>query len=135
MAVSPTLSYCNRCGAELKPKRNSEMKLSEASTDSLVWAIATVTIVGLGVVIGMMAVMKRVLYFSDALIVGFTLLTFLSFLGVDIVFIWVLLRSKMAAGKSEIEERNMRALSAPAMGVTEHTTRTLETADKQSKLE
>ena len=95
VAIKPGLSYCNHCGAELKAKQHGRAKLSETSLESLVWAIASVTIVGLGAVIGLMAVLKEVLHFNDGLIIAFSLLGFLSFLGVDCVFIWVLLRLRM----------------------------------------
>lgn len=144
--VTPGLSYCNRCGAELSAKERGGGKLSDASLDSLVWAIATVTIVGLGSVIGFMAVMKNVVHFNDTLIFTFTLLSFLTFMGVDAVFIWVLLRSKMGDKKvngsnrfkelttKEIGEAKAHSLAEPAMSVTEHTTRTLE-AELQRKSE
>lgn len=146
-AVTPGLSYCNRCGAELKTKESSPAKLSETAPDYLVGAITAVTILGLGTTIGLMAVMKEVVHFSDGLIIAFTCLSFLTFLGVDSVFIWLLLRSrkgaKEAGGMSEGKEMARREvdvakrgmLSEAALSVTEHTTRTLETADMQKKAE
>jgi hypothetical protein len=110
-----------------------------------VWAIASVTIVGLGIVIGMMAVMKEVLHFNDGLIIAFSFLSFLSFLGVDMVFIWVLLRSRTGAKETggthqekhitrrELDEAHVRVLAEPALSVTEHTTRTLEGAERNHK--
>jgi hypothetical protein len=146
-AVTPALSYCNRCGAELKAKEHGSTNLFEVPTESLVWAITTVTIVGLGAVIGIMAVMKEVLHFNEGLIILFTLLSFVTFLGVDSVFIWLLLRSRMvgkeASGKTQEKElttsglgkATARALAEPALSVTEHTTRTLEPVDRQHKRE
>lgn len=145
--VTPGLSYCNRCGTELSAKDRSGNKLSDSSLDSLVWAIAVVTIVGLGAVIGLMAVMKNVIHFDNTLILVFTFLSFFTFMGVDAVFIWVLLRSKMSDKKipgidrskelttKEIGEAKARSLAEPAMSVTEHTTRTLDAAERQLKTE
>jgi hypothetical protein len=147
MAVKPGLSYCNHCGAELKPKQHSLTRLPETSLESLVWAIAAVTIVGLGVTIGLMAVMKEVLHFNDGLIIAFSLLSFLSFLGVDSAFIWVLLRLRLGAKEEEVggtQEKitrrglgreQARALAEPALSVTDQTTRTLEHADGGRKAE
>ena len=137
-AVPTSSTYCNRCGTEVKPKQSGPMKLSETTPESLVWATAVVTIVGLGVTIGMMAVMKEVLHFSDALIVAFTLLTFLTFLGVDAVFIWALVRSMKGPGETSkkglstkgLDEPNVRVLPEPSLTVTEHTTRTLDPVEK-----
>jgi uncharacterized paraquat-inducible protein A len=145
-AVKPGLSYCNRCGAELteggRPARQQELP-----PESLVWAITAITIVGLGGVIGLMAVMKKVLHFNEALITAFTLLFFLSFLGADVVFIWLLLRSKTGVrdayrmtrqkglNTKELGETKARPLPEPALSVTEHTTRTLEPVDGKHKTE
>ena len=133
-AVPAGSSYCNRCGTDMKPKQSGPAKLSETAPESLIWAIAAVTIVGLGVVIGMMAVMKEVLQFNTHLIVAFTLLSFFTFMAVDAVFIRVLLRS--GVGAKEVFEKNLstkgldeprvRALPEPGLTVTEHTTRTLD---------
>jgi hypothetical protein len=142
-ALVPGLSYCNRCGTELKPKQSGPMKLSETAPEYLVGAITAVTIVGLGIVIGMMAVMKQVLHFDNMLIIAFSLLTFLTFIGVDSVFIWVLLRSKWSAKgapgiaqdkgftRRELDEAKRPALSEAAPSVTENTTRSLERLSKE----
>jgi hypothetical protein len=137
-AVPPGLSYCNRCGADLRAKEQSVIKSSEASPDSLTWAIVAVTVVGLGAVIALMTIMKEVLHFNDGLIIGFSLLTFLSFLVVDAVFIWKFLRSmrdaKEAGDISQLKEATRRefrpapaaSLPEPVPSVIDHTTRTLE---------
>ena len=140
-AVSAGLAYCNRCGAELSNQHNST-KLSATSMESLVWAIATVTIVGMGAVIGLMAVMKEVLHFSDLLILIFSLLFLAAFMGVDLVFIR-LLYSKFGVRRNpsptpraelrtkDLDEPKVRTLSEAPASVAEHTTRTLETADRE----
>ncbi|HKS43102.1 MAG TPA: zinc ribbon domain-containing protein [Blastocatellia bacterium] len=140
-AVPAGSTYCNRCGTDLKPKQSGSTKLSETMPESLIWAIAAVTIVGLGVVIGMMAVMKEVLHFETPLIVAFTLLSFLTFIGVDAVFISVLLRSRVGARElfeknfstKGLDERNVRSLPEPGITVTEHTTRTLDHVESDRK--
>jgi zinc ribbon protein len=141
-AVPTGSSYCNRCGTEFKPKQSGQTKLSETMPESLIWAIASVTIVGLGVVIGMMAVMKEVLHFETPLIVAFTLLSFLTFMAVDAVFIRVLLRSGIGVKEvfqksfstKGLDEPHVRVLPEPGLTVTEHTTRTLEHAESDRKL-
>lgn len=146
MTVSPSLSYCNRCGAEVNAKDRSPNKRSEASQESLVWALASVTIVGIGAVIGLMAVMKEVVHFNNDLILGFTLLTFLAFLGVDSVITWLLLRPRRGARAyfraqqkelttNELEESKAHVLSEPSFSVADHTTHTLEPADRKRQTE
>lgn len=142
-ALTPGLSYCNRCGAELGAKDRSAARPKEAPQESLVWALVAVTVVGLGGLIGLMAVMKNVLQFNDGLIIAFSLLFFLAFLGVDAVFIWLLLRSKIGdrfgAGIAqqkvrstiELSEARARVLPEPASSITEHTTRTMDPVDEE----
>ena len=140
-AATPNSTFCNRCGAELGAKKG----LREASLDSLVWAMACVTIVGLGALIGLMAVMKEVLHFNDGLIIAFSLLWFLAFLGVDSAFVWLLVRTKNGE-RSALEisadrwrfkkgegEDQARALPEPALSVTEHTTRRIEHAREEEQ--
>jgi hypothetical protein len=147
-AVNQGLSYCNYCGAELNRKPGGAgPKLSETTLESLVWAIVAVTVVGLGVVIGLMAVMKEVLHFNEGLIIAFSLLSFLSFLGIDCVFIWVLLRlrigDKEAGGvtqqkgisTTELGDTKARMLPEPLLSVTEHTTRTLDPVESKRQTE
>ena len=137
--VARDLSYCNRCGAKLNgAKGDAEAKASELFPDSLIWAIVSVFVVGLGTTIGLMALMKELLNFSTGLIVLFTSLSFLMMLVVESVFIWLLLsrrRSVKEAGEAgrlqeqtttELGEAQARALNPPAPSVTEHTTRTFE---------
>ena len=143
-AVPPGLSYCNRCGADLRVKEETPVKRSGPSPDSLVWGIVGVTIVGLFLVIALMVFMKD-LHFNDGLINGFAVAAFLSFLLVDILFAWLLLSSKRGQKQSsdlaELKAELRRELSAaqphslpePVQSVTEHTTRTLESVPRNSK--
>ena len=146
-ALTPGLSYCNRCGAELGTKDRSTDKPKEAPQEALVWAIVAVTVVGLGGLIGLMAVMKESLHFNDVPIIAFSLLFFLTFLGVDIVFIRLLLRSMSAArypegvtqqkarSTNELIDAKPRALSEQAASITEHTTRTMDPVHIERKTE
>ena len=143
-AVPPGLSYCNRCGADLRVKEETPVKRSGPSPDSLVWGIVGVTIVGLFLVIALMVFMKD-LHFNDGMINGFAVAAFLSFLLVDVLFAWLLLSSKrgqkessdLAELKAELRRElggaQTHSLPEPAPSVTEHTTRTLEPVSRSSK--
>ena len=136
-AVPAGLSYCNRCGADLRPKESNVAKRREASPDSLVWGMVGVTTVGLGTVIALMVIMQDVARSNQGLINGFVAMTFLAFLLIDALFAWLLLRSKKSASENidiiQLKE-SIRAelqaaqtgLAEPASSVTDHTTRTLE---------
>jgi predicted nucleic acid-binding Zn ribbon protein len=136
-SVPSSSSYCNRCGAELNAKGRSESRPSATYPESLIWAIVAVTVGGLAILIGLMAMMKEA-HFDSGLTAGFSGLAFLLILAAESVFIWLLLRSKKGPKETgdfiqpqkptmrELDAVQPRALPEPASGVTEHTTRTLE---------
>ena len=144
-AVTAGLSYCNRCGAELNAnsttKKSDEVKGTDLP-ESLVWAIVSVSVGGLGVMIGLMAVMKNELHFANGMIFLISLLSFALLLGAEAIFIWLLLSSQRRALRREREgtvttqfkevatkelgEPQGSFLPEPAVSVTEHTTHTLE---------
>jgi hypothetical protein len=152
--VTPGLGYCNRCGAEVnaKPATKEAGGAKESYLpESLVWSILGVSVGGLGVLIGLMAVMKNELHLANGLIVLFSLLSFLLLLAAEGTFIWLLLSSQRraqsrkneAAGIAQVKgtatkelgERQERLLAEPAVSVTEHTTRTLEPVYRERKRE
>ncbi|MGH9428964.1 MAG: hypothetical protein ACRD2L_21985, partial [Terriglobia bacterium] len=117
-----------------------------AIPESMVWAIVAVSVGGLAMLIGLMAVMKEA-GFSDGLIALFSMLSFLLLLGAESVFIWLVLRSRSAAKKPfvlpqsrelttrELGERQVGALPEPVPSVTEQTTRTLEPVSRERRTE
>jgi uncharacterized paraquat-inducible protein A len=146
--VAQGVSYCNICGAKLnKAKDESLPKPAELFPESLVWAIVAVFTIGLGVTIGLMAMMKELLNFGQGLIIGFTLLSFLLTFVVEGVLIWMLLESKRNAQKAggavqlkdqttkELDAAQVRTLPEPVSSVTEHTTRTFEPIYRERKSE
>lgn len=148
--VTPGLSYCNRCGSELNAKPDSKKSGSTKSStlpESLVWAIVGVSVGGLALIIGLMAVMKHELHFSDGLILIFSLLSFALLLAAESVFIWLLFNSARrgklrepdpgdthqlrGSATKELAEPEQRFLSEPALSVTEQTTRTLDRVPRE----
>src|SRR5258706_15145843 len=100
--------------------------------ESLVWAIAAVTIVGMGAVIGLMAVMKEVLQFNDALITVFSLLFLATFIGVDVAFLRLLrekfgvkrtpiLTPKIELRTNDLDGPNVNVLAEAPASIAEHT--------------
>ncbi len=60
VAVAQGLSYCNQCGAKLGGAKGYVVsKVTKAQLESLVWAIVAVFVVGLGSIMGLMAIMKE----------------------------------------------------------------------------
>jgi len=141
-AVTPGLSYCNRCGAELIRKKSAASSKGAQLIESLVWAIVGVSVGGLALLIGLMAVMKHELQFENHIILLVLLFSFVLLLAAETVLIWVLLRSKgwisereketiaitqlKKAATKELNEPQERVLTEPAASVTDQTTRTLE---------
>jgi hypothetical protein len=138
-AVARGLDYCNHCGARLNnAKDRSLSKQAELFPDSLIWAIVSVLTVGLGSIIGLLAVMKEVVHFDLGLIIAFTLLSFTLVLGVEGVLIWQLVRRRPGAqdGRDsapqdkqttrELDVAPAQALPEPISSVTEQTTRAFE---------
>jgi hypothetical protein len=127
------------------PRTNNEHKQTELFPDSLVWAIVTVFVVGLGCTIGLMAVMKDARVFDPGQILGLSFMSLVTMLVVEAVLIYLLLsrrgRPKEERGKSKINATTVRDLGAgteralpePSLSVTDHTTRTLEPVYRERK--
>ena len=137
-AVGAGLTYCNQCGFRLGgAKPSGDSKPSDISpNDSLIWAIVSVFIVGLGCLIGLMAVMKDYA-FPQGTILGACLLIFVMMMVVEALFISMLWRQM--AGKrvddaeklgsratQELGPARQQALPEPLPSITEHTTRAFE---------
>ncbi len=137
-AVGADLTYCNHCGARLGSAKAEEInKTPEWSPDdSLIWAIVSVFIVGLGCLIGLMAVMKDYA-FTQGTILAFCSMIFLMLIAVEAVFISMLWRrragkrgddSEKLGGRAtqQLGPARQQALPEPLPSITEHTTRTFE---------
>jgi len=107
---------------------------SDDITKNLLFFMTAVFVFGLGAIIFLMMALKMVFGSENmGLIISFTLLSFLIMLAVEGVFVWMLLSRKKTQTAKEIGETKARMLPEPALSVTEHTTRTLETVDRDGK--
>src|SRR5260370_2361169 len=60
LALARDLAYCNHCGARVNGSKDDRViKAAELFPDSLIWAIVSVFVAGIGCVIDLMAVMKN----------------------------------------------------------------------------
>ena len=148
-SVDRGLSFCKHCGAKMSgAKREDSSNPKELFPDSLVWAIVSVFIAGLGVVIGLMSVMKKELNLNEWVVVLFGLMAFLLLFVIEGVLISQLLRrtrgAKVARDTSPIKENAPKELEArqaqqvlaePPPSVTEHTTRSFEPTYSERKAE
>ncbi len=145
-AVVPGLSYCNHCGTRLSGgKADVAARQSETLPESLIWAIVAVFVVGMGTIIGLMAMLKQLLGLDQGIVIAFGLLGFGLMIAVECVFIYLLLSrgradAKEAGGGERPDARATKELDAaraalpePVPSVTEQTTRTFEPAYSERK--
>jgi hypothetical protein len=143
--VTPGRSYCNHCGAKLGGAK-ADAGQSQLSQDSLVWAIVSVFVVGMGTTIGLMAMLKQLLDLNKGIIIAFGLLGFALMIAVESVFIYLLLSRRRTGEKGagdregargqatrELDAARDRALPEPVPSVTEQTTRAFEPAYSERK--
>lgn len=158
-AVLPGLNYCKNCGARIGGARPDEPeKLSEASFNLLVASVLGIPIAGLGIIIGLISVMKDKLGFTNemigAVVAGAFALLFLS----EATLIFLLLqrarivRKKPGENSADLNETvrhlpealpktldraKTRELVEPLQPatVTENTTRSLETVAREKQPE
>jgi len=135
------LSYCTRCGANLNfGKTSDQLKALNESVESTVWALVVVTIAVLGIMIGVIALLKQT-KLGDGVILLAVGLIFALLFGIDSVLIWQLLRiNKRATGRDEphldrLDTRMLKGRSENLLdrhheehrvSAVENTTRTLE---------
>ena len=141
-SVPPGLSYCNRCGADLRAKENETPQRSGPSPNILVAGIVVVTTLGLFAIILLMFIMSEGLHAPGGLINGFAGVMLLLLLLVDALFALLLFRSKKSPTETtqvvqlreailaELQAAQTSGFPQPAGSVTDHTTRTLEVAPR-----
>ena len=127
------LSYCNRCGANLKERA----EVSTSAISAFLTAITLIGLAGLGVMFGGALVLRRGALLSQELIGVFMLFTFLIVSMTEIMLVRNL--SKLTSAKEKqnyfpappMVPHDLRLtqgtpLGEPVSSVTENTTRTLE---------
>lgn len=144
-AVMKGLSFCKNCGARVGGKKErDENQFSESSVNFMIVALLGIPIAGIGVIIGLISVMKKELNLDNDIIVIITFLSFLLLLMAETGFLWLLLnRTKKPKEKDEIRQLDQAATKSlgeaqpqsfvnPVSSVTENTTRTLEMTERKS---
>lgn len=134
--IASGLSYCNRCGTNLKERSESKQT---AAISAVVTAMSVIAIGTMGMLLGGPLALKRKGGFDEEFIMLFMFLTFFIGLFAE-VFVYRQL-SRLTGTKHEpqalpppitmpvpVEFRSpqARALAEPVSSVTENTTRTLE---------
>ena len=147
--VMPGLSFCNHCGVQLSGKKKPEAgEMSEASFNFLIAALLGLPIAGIGVVIGLLSVMKKELGMADEVVGLVALFAFLLLALSEFGLLRLLLSStrvkkveKAILKKDRPDEAATRTLNEaqpfdsvqPVSSVTENTTRSFEPAYREPK--
>jgi hypothetical protein len=109
-------------------------RTSDRLAGTLVGAIVFTLLGGLGVITGLLVVMKRVLS-NDGLVDFFALLSFLLLILTESVFVWLLLRRKAlprrTAAELTEEAASVQMLPESPASVVENTTRNFEIAARE----
>src|SRR5215217_2530146 len=97
-SVVEGLIFCNQCGARVLEDKNVGT-ISQASFNFLVGGLISIPIVGLGIIIGLLTVMKKDLGFDNSMILIITFMSFVLLLITEGALIWLLMH-KTKSSKS-----------------------------------
>ena len=135
------LSYCKHCGAELNVKDLDPTLTSARSSAFFAAAMVGTFVFGLAAIAGLIAVMKAC-SLNEGFINAFAVMSFLMMVILEAIFTRLLLRATLGKSErstfkqrttNELDAPQPQALAAPAVSVTEHTTRTLEPIHREPK--
>ncbi len=134
--LSPGLSYCNRCGANLKEKEAPTT--NTAAISAFLTAITVIAAIGLGIMLGGSLVLRRGAGLGQELVGCFMLFTFMITGVTEVMLIrqlsrltgsWESKRSFPTVQTPPFELRS--APGEPVGSVTDSTTRTLDYARRE----
>jgi hypothetical protein len=144
VALAQQMKYCNRCGSQVLTTRDAaeiestEKRLREEMVD-LFW----VTVFGLGLILGGMALIKSVLHLSDWILIAYMIVSSTAFTINFALSLWQIRRlARASAGlkgilqvgqldTNDLEPVKARAALESVSSITENTTRTLEPISKE----
>ena len=146
--VNPDLRYCNHCGARLNEDGDGPLKIPESSFNLLVVGLLAVPIAGIGLIIGLLTVMKKELGFGDEMIGIMAVLCIALLILTELGLLWLLWTSsrhgRVKTGRAKpqaLPDRDVDLRGLPESridpverivpSVTEHTTRTLDAVPRK----
>lgn len=132
--LSPGLSYCNRCGANLSQRGESKT----SPVNAFLTAITLIGVIGLGIMLGGAMTLRIEAHLDGSLIGFFMLFTFSIVIVTEVLLVKQLSRFSSEPKQfpaptfknvqKELPPVQVRNLAEPMTSVTENTTRTLEYA-------
>jgi hypothetical protein len=132
--LAPGLSYCNRCGANLKERSESHT----GPIAAFLTAITLIGLIGMGIMLGGMVTLSTDAHLGEPIVGFYMLFTFLIVAITEILLVRQLSRFTSSSERkvigipqqpslpSELRQPQPRTLVEPMPSVTENTTRTLE---------
>ena len=130
------LSYCNRCGADMRERKEPTNTGNTAAISAMLTAITTLGLVGLGIMLMGAVILRRKANLDQELIGVFMMFTFLIVSFTEFMLVRNL--SKLTSSNerekylppppttNELRLPAASSLGEPVPSVTENTTRTLE---------
>ena len=144
VALAQHMKYCNRCGSELIiTKEVAEIESPEKRLREELVELFWVTVFGLGLILGGMALIKSVLHLSEWILIAYMILSSTAFTINFALSLWQIRRlariSEGAKGivqvggldTNELSPTKARAALESVPSITENTTRTLEPISKE----
>ncbi|HWN08767.1 MAG TPA: hypothetical protein VNO50_05740 [Pyrinomonadaceae bacterium] len=144
VALATQLKYCNRCGAHLMPRDQAdEIEASEKSLRDEMVDLFWATVIGLGLILGGMALIKNAMHLSDWILVVYLIISSTAFTVNFGLGLWQIrrfarlvqeARAGLGPGSLSIEQLNSEKAKAtlnPSPSVTESTTRSLDLRSKE----
>lgn len=150
-SIDSGLSYCKHCGARVAGISDDSVdQIPESSFNLLVIALIGLPIAGIGVIIGLLSVMKKELGFGEEMIGVIVFMSFILLLLAELGLIWLLRHhTKMSKRSAEMRqpalaqtpdvvikglaEAHTQPAYQPMESVTEHTTRTLDAVPREPR--
>ncbi len=138
------MKYCNLCGAQLRSAKDKvAIEATEKRLDDYLDGLFWITVFGLGLILGGMALIKKVLHLSDAILIAYLAISSAVFL----INFWLSLEEVARMRRSLKEEdgaieakpldtnklgpaEERKPLEAPA-SITEDPTRAFEPSPKE----
>lgn len=143
-ALAQPMKYCKRCGSQLIPTRDAaEIKAAQKRLDEYLDGLFWIMFFGLGLILGGVVLIKRVLQLGDALTIAYLVLSSLAFIinfGLNLRETLRLMKSvkedKSTAlvarlNTNELAPESDRLVLEQTPSVTENTTRHLEPMSKE----
>jgi hypothetical protein len=142
-ALVRRMKYCNHCGARLAGEKENALEPTEQRLHDEMVDLFWLTVFGLGLILGGMALMKAV-KLGDILIFAYMILSSTAFTINFALSLWQIRRlARMASEENrdkpggrldtnELPAAGTRAVIEAAPSVVEHTTRSLDQASKES---